>query len=45
MPGQEQWVKGSDVAAAAAPAQIQSEVQELPYAMDVAIKNNNSKNK
>ena len=29
MPGQEQWVKGSDVAAAAAPAQIQSEVQEL----------------
>ena len=34
-----QWVKGSDIAAAA--AQIQSLAQKLPYAEDVAIKNKN----
>ena len=36
MPGPEQWVKASSVAAAGAP--IQSLAWELPYASDVAIK-------
>ena len=36
MPGPEQWVKGSSVAAAG--ARTQSLAWELPYAADVAIK-------
>ena len=42
IPGLVQWVKGSDIAAAAAQvaavAQLQSLARELPYAVGVAIK-------
>ena len=42
IPGPAQWVKGSTVATAAtqvtAEAQLPSLAQELPYAVDVAIK-------
>ena len=40
-PGLAQWAKGSCIAMAEveAAAQIQSLAQELPYAMDMAIKN------
>ena len=43
IPGPAQWVKGSRVATAA--VQIQSLVQELPYAMGAAVKLKKKKRK
>ena len=43
IPGWEQWVKGSGVAAAV--AQIQSLTQELPFATGVAMKIKMKENK